>query len=308
LAGISKEFVWMAKVAIVGVGAIGSVIASLLEQSGRHEVFLCVRRPLAGLVVESPDGPVRVRAAVVTDPGAAPPVDWVMVATKAYDVPGAAKWLERLRAHDAPVAVLQNGVEHRERFVPFVPRSSILPVIVDCPVERQAPDRVHQRGVMHLKAPEGAPGRAFVELFAGTKADAVVVDDFLSAAWTKLCFNSAGVLSALLLQPSGVLRGEAIGEVALQIVRECIAVGRAEGARLEDELAGTVLQRYRTSPADSINSLHADRLAGRLMEVDARNGVIVRLGRKHGISTPANCMAVALLEAMSSQGAVAGGQ
>jgi 2-dehydropantoate 2-reductase len=44
------------------------------------------------------------------------------------------------------------------------------------------------------------------------------------------------------------------------------------------------------------------------MEVDVRNGVIVRLGRKHGISTPANCMAVALLEAMSSQGAVAGGQ
>ena len=48
---ISKEFVPMAKVAIVGVGAIGSVVAALLEQSGRHEVILCVRRPLAGLTV-----------------------------------------------------------------------------------------------------------------------------------------------------------------------------------------------------------------------------------------------------------------
>ena len=295
----------MAKVAIVGVGAIGSVVAALLEQSGRHEVILCVRRPLAGLTVETPDGPVRVRAAVVTDPGTAPPVDWVVVATKAYDVSGAAKWLERLRLHNAPVAVLQNGVEHRERFAPFMPLSSILPVIVDCPVERQAPDRVHQRGGMNLKAPQGVPGRTFVELFAGTKADAMVVDDFRSAAWNKLCINSAGVLSALLLQPGGVLRGQAIGEVALQIVRECIAVGRAEGARLEDELAGTVLQRYRTSPADSINSMHADRLAGRPMEIDARNGVIVRLGRKHGIPTPANSMAVALLEAMSGGGRTA---
>src|SRR5690242_4905063 len=104
----------MAKVAIVGVGAIGSVVASLLEAAGRHEVVLCVRRPLAGLTVESPDGPVRVRAAVMTDPGAAPAMDWVIVATKAYDVPGAAKWLERLRARATPVAVLQNGVEHRE--------------------------------------------------------------------------------------------------------------------------------------------------------------------------------------------------
>jgi 2-dehydropantoate 2-reductase len=290
----------MAKVAIVGVGAIGSVVAALLEQAGRHEVFLCVRRPLAGLTVESPDGPVRVRATALTDPGAAPTADWVIVATKAYDVPGAAKWLERLRAPDAPVAVLQNGVEHRKRLAPFVPMDAILPVIVDCPVERQAPDRVRQRGPMSLKAPDSVTGRAFVELFAGTKAGAVVVDDFLSVAWTKLCFNSAGVLSALLLKPAGVLRGQAIGEVALQIVRECIAVGRAEGARLDDALAGTVLQRYRSSPPDSINSLHADRRAGRPTELDARNGVIVRLGRKHGIPTPANQMAVALLEVMSN--------
>ena len=95
------------------------------------------------------------------------------------------------------------------------------------------------------------------------------------------------------------MRDEAIGETALQIVRECIAVGRAEGARLGNEIAETVLQAYRSAPPDSVNSLHADRLAGRPMEIDARNGVIVRLGQKHRIPTPANRMAVALLEAMT---------
>jgi 2-dehydropantoate 2-reductase len=34
------------------------------------------------------------------------------------------------------------------------------------------------------------------------------------------------------------------------------------------------------------------------MEVDARNGAIVRFGRKHGIPTPCNEMAAALLAAM----------
>jgi 2-dehydropantoate 2-reductase len=33
------------------------------------------------------------------------------------------------------------------------------------------------------------------------------------------------------------------------------------------------------------------------MEYDARNGVIVRLGRKHGIDTPMNQLMVTLLEA-----------
>jgi 2-dehydropantoate 2-reductase len=288
----------MARVAIIGVGAIGGVIAALLQQAGRHEVILCTRRPLPELLVETPDGLVQIHATVFTDPDAAPPVDWVLVATKAYDVAGAALWLKRLRTQGAPVAVLQNGVEHRERFAPYVPMQSIVPVIVDCPAERRSPERVIQRGTMYLKAPADDPGQAFVELFAGTPADAVVVTDFVTVAWRKLCHNVVGVLPTLLLQPAGVLRGEALGDVARQLVHECIAVGRAEGATLNDEVADVVLQAYRASPPDSINSLHADRLAGRPMELDARNGVIVRMGQKHGIATPSNNMAVALLEAM----------
>jgi 2-dehydropantoate 2-reductase len=51
---------------------------------------------------------------------------------------------------------------------------------------------------------------------------------------------------------------------------------------------------------DRNNSMLADRLAGRPMEIEARNGVIVRLGEKHGIPTPLNRMAVALLRAGES--------
>lgn len=289
----------MARVAVVGVGAIGSVIAALLQQAGRHEVVLCARRPLVGLTVETPDGPVAIEAAVLTDPAEATAVDWVLVATKAYDVAGAAQWLKGLCAAGAPVAVLQNGVEHRDRFAPYVAMESILPVMVDCPVEREAAGRVWQRGVMHLKVPEGALGRSFVELFAGTPADTGEEPDFLSVAWQKLCVNAAGALSALVLKPAGVVRGEAMGAVALQIVEECVAVGRAEGAQFEDGDAEAVLHRLQTTAADGVNSMLADRQAGRPMEVDARNGVIVRLGKKHGIPTPCNGMVVAVLGAMA---------
>lgn len=288
----------MARIAVVGVGAIGGVTAALLQQAG-HELLLCTRRPMSGLTVETPDGVVKIDATFFSDPDDAHEVDWVMVATKAYDVAGAAKWLDRLCTKGAPVAVLQNGVEHRERFAPYLAKEQILPVMVDCPAERQATERVRQRGVMHLKVQDSALGSEFVELFAGTTADATVVPDFLSVVWRKLCFNSAGVLSALVMQPAGVVRGEAMGEVALEIIRECAAVARAEGAHLEEDVAETILAAQRAAPADSINSMLADRQAGRPTEIDARNGVIVRLGKKHGIPTPANSMAVALIEAMT---------
>lgn len=80
-------------------------------------------------------------------------------------------------------------------------------------------------------------------------------------------------------------------------MEECAAVGRAEGAKLDAQMGKRVLEHYHRLPADSVNSLLADRLAGRRMEVDARNGVIVRKGEMHGIATPLNRMVVALLEA-----------
>jgi 2-dehydropantoate 2-reductase len=290
----------MARIAIVGVGAIGGVTAAFL-QAGGHELLLCTRRPMSGLSVETPDGLVEIQASFVTNPSEVFGVDWVIVSTKAYDVAGAAKWFEKLCSNGAPVAVLQNGVEHRERFAPYIAMEKILPVMVDCPAERQAPDRVRQRGVMHLKVPDNPLGRDFVRLFAGTPADATTVPDFLSVVWRKLCFNSAGVLSALVMQPAGIVREEALGEVALRIIRECATVARAEGADLEENVADVVLQAQRAAPANSVNSMLADRQAGRPVEIDARNGVIVRLGLKHGIATPANSMAVALMEAMVRQ-------
>ncbi|HEY6373992.1 MAG TPA: ketopantoate reductase C-terminal domain-containing protein, partial [Edaphobacter sp.] len=82
---------------------------------------------------------------------------------------------------------------------------------------------------------------------------------------------------------------------------ECVAVGRAEGAVLSDAVPDEVLAAYRKAAPDGVNSMLADRLAGRPMEIDARNGVIVRAGKRHGIATLNNAMAVALLEAMTAK-------
>jgi 2-dehydropantoate 2-reductase len=289
----------MARIALVGPGAVGGVIAAWLDHTGRHQVTLCARRPLGELHVETPQGPLIARPAVLTDPEQATSVDWVLVATKAYDAPGAAAWLKGLAAQGAPVAVLQNGVEHRERFAPYLPAGQILPVMVDCPAERSDPTHIRQRGPAKMVVPDEGRGREFAALFAGTPVEVSLTADFKSAVWRKLCGNSAGVINALLQQPTRAMQDGKIGDLVRDMVRECLAVGRAEGAVLDEALVEGVLQGCRNAPPDSVNSIQADRQAGRPMEIDARNGVIVRLGRKHGIPTPYNQMAVALLEAMA---------
>jgi 2-dehydropantoate 2-reductase len=287
----------MARIAIVGVGAIGGAIAGLLEVAGRHQITLCTRRPLPQLTVAMPGGFVRVKARNATLPENAEPVEWVIVATKAYDAEGAATWFPALCAQGAPVAVLQNGVEHRERFAAYVEQARLLPVVIDCPVERPADGDVRVRGGACMRVEDTPLSRELAALFADSPVKVEPVADFITAAWSKLCLNSVGALNALTLKPAGVLQGEAMGRLAVALVAECVAVGRAEGAQLSDSLAEEILAQYRVQPADAVNSLLADRLAGRRMEIDARNGAIVRKGKDHAIPTPLNHMAFTLLDA-----------
>ncbi len=287
----------MARVAVVGVGAIGGVLASLLETTGSHEITLCTRRAMEALTIKTPDGVVIVKARNLTDPKQADTVDWVLTATKTYDAPGAGEWLRGLTDAATRVAVVQNGVEHRERLAPYFDADRIVPVVIDCPVERQVDGTVVQRGKVTMKVQDGPLGAEFKEIFNGSRVEIDLVDDFKTAAWRKLCTNATGAINALTMKPAGAFHDEAVGRLALAMVAEVVAVGRVEGARLDDSVGQQVLDMYRAQPKDSVNSLLADRLAGRRMETDARNGVIVRLGEKHGIATPLNWMAVTVLEA-----------
>src|SRR5687768_12595381 len=129
----------MARIAVIGPGAIGGTIAAWLARDAAHEVVLCVRSPIDELRVETPDGPIEARPTVLTSPRDARPVDWVIAATKTYDCAAAALWLPGLLGEDANVAVLQNGIEHRSRFAGTVPDERIVPAIVDIPAERTGP-------------------------------------------------------------------------------------------------------------------------------------------------------------------------
>ncbi|MBB5710688.1 2-dehydropantoate 2-reductase [Sphingomonas xinjiangensis] len=277
----------MIRIAVIGAGAIGGTLAAWLAQRDAHAITLCVRSPLDELVVETPAGTIRAAPRVLTDPARAEPVDWVLAATKTYDCAAAAAWLPGLIGPETRLAVIQNGVEHLSRF-PQVPGARTVPVIIDLPAERTAPGRIVQRREGSILVPDSDAGAAFAALFAGTIIDAQTTPDWLTAAWRKLAINCSGIVSAITRRPAEVANDAGVAEVMRTLVRECIAVGRAEGATLPDSLADKIVVWTTRAHPQSVNSLHADFVAGRPMELEARNGVIVRLGARHGIDAPMN--------------------
>jgi 2-dehydropantoate 2-reductase len=286
----------MAEILLIGPGAIGATLTAWLCQDDRHHVSVAARTPFDAIEVQTSEGVIHAKPRVITAIDQARPVDWVLVATKAYDSDAAAQWFPTACVPRTRVAVIQNGVEHLARFEKHIGRERIVPVMIDLPADRVSPGKTIQRGPAHLVVPAGKNGEDFVRLFAHTNFDMQQTDDFVTAVWKKLCLNCAGAPCAVVMKPQGIVHHPDIAELMRTLVGECVAVGRAEGARLPDSTPDEIVDRMKRGRRESGNSMYADRVAGRPMEYDARNGVIARLGQKHGIPAPMNALMVALLE------------
>jgi len=291
----------MTSVAVIGPGAIGGTVAAWLAQDPAFDITVCARSPLDNLRIETPDGVITASPLVLTDPTKARPVDWVMVTTKTYDIDSTKLWLDHLLGPQTRVAVIQNGVEHAKLFSHLVPGERIVPVMINLPAVRTAPGRIVQHRHGRVAVPAGPNGEAFVALFANTRIAAVADPDFISQLWIKLTGNSTAIIPTLTLRAMGPVWSDELEAIVRGVVEECAAVGRAEGAQIDSDVVETTIANARTTAEGSVaGSLHADRLAGHPMETDARNGVIVRLGKQHAIATPMNALLVTLLGASGS--------
>lgn len=296
----------MSRITIIGPGAIGCAVGAALCEAG-HIVTFCARTGFSELTVtKDGEAPKTFAARVVTRPEDVPAADWVLVCVKTYQVAQTANWLAAGVGPNTKVAVIQNGVEQRDAVAGLVPTATpVVPVVIDLPVSRIAPGKVSWKRIALAGVPEGEAGQAFVSLFAGSFLTAETTADFVTRAWTKLCNNApSGAILALTGQPMKVLHVPGVADVARMILRECIAVGRAEGANLDDGLIERQIAAFLQAGPEEGNSLYADRMAGRAMEWDARNGVILRKGLKHGIATPVSAAIVPLLRALSERGGV----
>jgi 2-dehydropantoate 2-reductase len=291
----------MTTIAIIGPGAIGGTVAFALAR--KHDIVICANQPFETLSIKRVQSGERdsVPVRVVTQPAQSKNVDWVLVCVKSHQTPAVGGWLRALVGPHTRVAVLQNGVEHHERVAPMLPTTTaIVPVVVALPAERVAPGEIEMHGGAHLTVGDDDASHAFVELFAGTFVQAVSDRDFKTRVWEKLCLNSAGgALSALTLRPDALASSPEMTALGVRIIEETMAVGRAEGAVFAEGFVEQLVAMQSSHRVKRGNSMYYDRRDGKPLEWDARNGVIQRLGRKHGLPTPISDVIIPMLKAVS---------
>lgn len=264
-------------------------------------MLLCGRTPRDNIELR-PDGadPIVVPGPVHTDPRAINgPADVVFLAVKATQNADAAGWLGRLCGAHTLVAVLQNGVEQVEQVKPHCPPSPVVPGIVWYSAETQPQGWVRLRGEAALVLPSGPAAETVAELLRGAGCRVDCDPDFVTAAWRKLLVNALAGFMALSGRRSGMFRRDDVAALSRRYVAECLAVARAEGARLADDVVDELVGLFRQAPEDMGTSMLADREHHRRLEWDIRNGVIIRKARAHGLATPISDVVVPLLAAAS---------
>ncbi len=292
------------KLAVLGPGGVGGLLAGVLERTGTDVVI--VARPSTAEIIAR-DG-LRVRSVTFGDFVSRPavvevleePVDGLIVATKAAGLDDA---LERIHGDPPVVLPLLNGLDHlavlRRRFPPdsvlagtirveadrpepgvIVHTSPFLLVEMACPVPVAAdgsPCRDGMQGVAEALSDASVPVRVGWPLSPRSEAEVM---------WSKLvrlnglaCTTSAYDLLLGEIRARPELRSELVGAIT-----ESCAVGLAEGAH--DVNPERAIAELDAAHATLGSSMQRDIAAGREPELDAIPGSVLRAAARHEVPCP----------------------
>ncbi|MFI5792210.1 ketopantoate reductase family protein [Streptomyces sp. NPDC051677] len=281
------------RVAVLGPGGVGGLLAALLSRAGHRVTCLAGEDTAAALRADG----IRVHSArfgdftarVDADTELRVPVDAVLIAVKHTALEAG---LSRLPApalgDDTLLVPFLNGVEH-----PAVLRARHRPDRVAPAVIRVESTRV-ARGVIEHASPFAevdlagdAVPRPRLDALARTLTAAGptvrVLPDETAALWAKMAFLAPfALLTTRYGLPLGEVRTRRREELTA-LVEETAAVSSACGAPADPAQA---LARYDAFAPTTKSSMQRDAEAGRPLELDAIGGALLRAAERHGIPAP----------------------
>ncbi len=301
----------MAKVAIVGCGAMGSVYAALMVDAG-HEVHAITAWPdhaeamnSRGLRCEGKSGDRTVAIHGTTTTDGIGPCDLVIIATKAFDVEAAAKSCAPLLGPHTVVQTIQNGLGSPEVAAPILGADRIaVGVVGGFGASMRGPGHVHHNGMEMIRfgSYAGLPKQlvqASAKIWESAGFTVALFDDIKQMVWEKLIMNVAFSGTSC---TTGLTIGEIIDDpeawnVARGCAEEAIAVARASGITLDVGDPVAHVRKLGGKIPHAKPSMLLDYEAGRRCEIDAINGSIPRLGEPLGVPTPVNETVVGIVKA-----------
>jgi 2-dehydropantoate 2-reductase len=298
-------------IVVAGAGAIGCFVGGLLAARG-HDVTLLARRRVMDQITENGlhltdfgglNVDVPTDALTLTDdPDCLRTAALILVTVKTADTAAMAQEIGRNASKDAVVISLQNGLEAAQTLRDILPKHEVRAGMVPFNVVPAGPGSYHR----------STSGNIVIEAGQAPLADHLShpdlvfenSDDIAAVQWGKLLINlnnALNALSGLTLQAQLLSRPWRL--VMAAQMAEALKVLKAHGIQtksstpLPSALIPWVLRfptpifqriaaKMLTIDPTARTSMSYDLEAGKPTEIDALQGVIVRLGAEKSVPTP----------------------
>ena len=290
------------KITVFGTGGVGGYFGARLAQAGCDVGFVARGEHLRalraqGLRVESALGDAvlpGVRAS--DDPRELGTPDWVLVCVKLWDTDEALRAIAPVVGPGTAVISFQNGVQKDDVLRRACGEKAVVGGVAYISAGIARPGVVRHTGklakLVFGEHDGGASPRATALLEACTKAgiDASIAPDIRRAIWEKFVFLvGMSAATASMRSTIGPVRAhERSRAFLLDVMREVVAVGRAQGVALAEDFAEGRLAFIDGLPPEMEASMYTDLKRGGRLELPWLSGAVVGLGAEVGVAVPLN--------------------
>ncbi len=285
---------------VLGAGAVGGYFGGRLAQSGVDVTFLVRERRAAqlatGLKIQSPLGDADIPARTITAADKAERFDIILLACKAYGLPGALEAIAPHVADGTAILPLLNGYAHLALIDAAFPQATVWGGVAKIPAVLGADGTVLHNGKLAgmIVGPRAAQAqgadtaRALVGLAVKAGIKARFSDAIEQDLWDKWVFLAtlAAATASMRADVGTILATTHGGGVLTALFEECAATAAAEGYAP----AARQLETYRGMISDPGSRWKASMLhdleAGNPTEADHILGQMIRIAESHNVATP----------------------
>lgn len=301
------------RIAVIGAGAMGSTFGAHFAQAGEtvvlfdHDTAHVAAIVDNGLTFSGPDGESHLRLPATSDESAIGRADMALVLVDSAATASVAPIVSRILAADGFALTLQNGIGNVEALSETLGAER---VVGGCTYNSAA--KLAAGHVLHSNVGETVIGEldgrltpraeGLAELFARAGLPIAVSDNVMGHIWMKFVLNVAiNPVSAVTgLRPGEIARTPSARQLLEALLDEVLAVVAAKGITLpDDDPRGDVLDHAWERFNRPSMLQHVE--AGRVTEIGALNGALLREARALGLRCPFNQAITLTVEAIQAR-------
>ena len=296
------------RVAVMGTGAVGGYFGAKLAMAS-HEVSFIARGAhletieRQGLMIESFQGNLHIRDALFTaNPSEVGAVDLVLFCVKSYDTEAATQALAPLIGEKTQILSLQNGVDNADKIAERWSEKRTLAGVVYLGAQLLRPGTIkHSAGGRIVFGKLGGNVRettkAVERALTSAQIPCELIAEIRNAQWRKLLWNAPFCAISCLTRTTvkEIIESGSLRQLAVDCMSEVRQAAKTQGVDLRSELLDETLN-FSKSLGDFKPSMLQDLEAGKPLEYEAFNGVVVKLLRQAGKAAPVNQIFYGTLE------------